>query len=118
MNFIIEHSFWHFLFMTVIIAGGAAFLAGRALALKWRPEWMAIAYMAPLAAALRFFHYALFNGSLLSLHYFLVDFVILVAAAVLGYRLMRVKQMTSQYPWLYQRAGLLSWRPLKSGSSS
>jgi hypothetical protein len=115
MDFIIEHSFWHFLFMTLIIAGGAAFLAGRALASKWRPEWMAIAYMVPLAAALRFFHYALFNGTLLSLHYFLVDFVILVAATMLGYRLMRAEQMTSQYPWLYERAGPLSWRARRTG---
>jgi GR25 family glycosyltransferase involved in LPS biosynthesis len=113
MSLIIEHDFWNFLFMTVIIAGGAAFLAGRALATKWRPEWMAVAYMVPLAAALRFFHYALFNGSLLTLHYFLVDFIILVAAALLGYRLMRVKQMTGQYPWLYEKAGPFAWRERK-----
>lgn len=114
MNFFIEHNFWNFLIMTVVIAGGAAFMAGRALAFKWRPLWMAIAYMVPLAAALRFFHYALFNGSLLSLHYFLVDFVILIAAALIGYRLMRVEQMTSQYPWLYERSGPFAWRSRNS----
>jgi ABC-type polysaccharide/polyol phosphate export permease len=113
MDFIFEHSFWHFLIMTVLIAGGAAFMAGRAMAFKWRPQWMAIVYMVPLAAALRFFHYALFEGSLLSLHYFLVDFVILVAAALLGYRLMRVHQMTSQYPWLYEKSGAFAWRSRK-----
>ena len=64
MSLIIEHNFWNFLFMTVIIAGGAAFMAGRALASKWRPVWMPVLYMLPMAAALRFFHYALFNGTL------------------------------------------------------
>jgi hypothetical protein len=117
MSLIIEHSFWHFLFMTVLIAGGAAFLAGRAMAFKWRPLWMAVAYMVPLAAALRFFHFALFGGSLLTLHYFLVDFVILIAASLLGYRLMRVGQMTGQYPWLYEKAGPLAWRARKPGEA-
>lgn len=114
MNFFVEHSLLNTLVMTVIIAGGAAFLAGRALATKWRSLWMAVAYMVPLALALRFFHYALFSGSLLTLHYFLVDFVVLVAAVLLGYRTMRVKQMTGQYPWLYERSGPLSWRARKS----
>ena len=113
MSLIIEHSIPHFLIMTVIIAGGAAFLAGRALAAKWRPMWMPIVYMVPLAAALRFFHYALFNGTLLSVHYLLVDFIILTAAALLGYRLTRTRQMTRQYPWLYEYAGPLSWKPRK-----
>jgi hypothetical protein len=114
MSLIIEHSVLNFLIMTVIIAGGAAFLAGRALATKWRPVWMLVFYMVPLAAALRFFHYALFNGSLLSLHYFLVDFVVLLVATFLGYRLTRTRQMTRQYPWLYERSGPLSWKPRKN----
>ena len=114
MNFIIEHNFWNFLFMTVIIAGGAAFMAGRALASKWRPVWMPVLYMFPMAAALRFFHYALFNGTLLSFHYFLVDLAVLVIACLLGYQLMRARQMTSQYPWLYQRSGPLSWKARKN----
>jgi hypothetical protein len=114
MSLIFEESPLVFLIMTVVLAGGAAFLAGRALATKWRPLWMAVAYMVPLALALRFFHYALFNGSLLSLHYFLVDLIVLVAASLLGYRLTRVGQMTSQYPWLYERAGPLAWRARQS----
>jgi hypothetical protein len=114
MSLIVEHSFWNTVIMTFVIAGGAAFMAGRALASKWRPIWMPIAYMVPMAAALRFLHYALFNGSLLTLHYFLVDFIVLVAAALLGYRLMRAQQMTNQYPWLYERSGPLGWKPRKA----
>jgi hypothetical protein len=111
MSLIIEHNVWNFLIMTVVIAGGAAFLAGRALAQKWRPLWMPVAYMVPMAMALRFLHYALFNGSLFTLHYFLVDFIVLVLAALFGYRLMRTHQMTRQYPWLYERSGPFSWKP-------
>ncbi|MGQ0485448.1 MAG: DUF6867 family protein [Hyphomicrobiales bacterium] len=110
MSLFVEDSFGVFLVMTVIIGGGAAFLAGRGLALKWRPIWMPVAYMLPLGLALRFFHYALFEGSLLSIYYFITDTSVLIAAALLGYRLMRVSQMVGQYPWLYERSGPLSWR--------
>lgn len=110
MRLFVQDNFWVFLVLTVVIGGGAAFLAGRALAIKWRPVWMAAAYMIPLGLALRFFHYALFHAKLLSLHYFLTDTAVLIAMALLGYRLTRVKQMVRQYGWLYERAGLLSWR--------
>ena len=108
--FFIEDSPWIFLIMTVIIGGGAAFMSGRGLASKWRPVWMAVAYMIPMGLALRFFHYALFEGNLLSLRFFMTDTLVLVAGALLGYRLTRVQQMVSQYPWLYERAGPLAWR--------
>ena len=44
-------------------------------------------YMALLAAAIRFFHYALFDGALLSPYYYLVTYVVLLAGACLGFRL-------------------------------
>jgi hypothetical protein len=105
-----EDHFWVFLFITVIIGGGAAYLAGRGQAMKWRPVRMTIVYMLPLGAAVRFFHYALFHGELLSLHYFLVDTLVLIAFALLGYRRTMTDKMVSQYPWLYERASPLSWR--------
>jgi hypothetical protein len=108
--FVEDNSPWIFFIMTVVIGGGAAFLAGRALASKWRPWFMAALYMIPLGLALRFFHYALFNGDLLSLHYLITDTLVLIAAAGLGYRLTRVHQMVSQYPWLYERSSPFSWR--------
>ncbi len=51
-----------------------------------------------MGLALRFFHYALFDGVLLSAHYFITDTLVLIAGALLGYRLTRVRQMVSQYP--------------------
>ena len=38
-----------------------------------------------LAAAVRFFHYALFDGELLSPYYYLITYVWLLATATLGY---------------------------------
>jgi hypothetical protein len=109
MPLFVEDTFAVFLIMTVIIGGGAAFLAGRNLASRWRPLWMALAYMIPLGLALRFFHYALFGGQLLSLHYFFTDTLVLIAGAFLGYRLTLTRLMVSQYPWLYERINPLSW---------
>lgn len=110
MSLFVEDDPWIFLIMTVLIGGGAAVLAGRALASKWRPWAMAALYMIPLGLALRFFHYALFDGDLLSLHYFVTDTLVLVAGASLGYRLTRVHQMVSQYPWLYERSSPFFWK--------
>jgi hypothetical protein len=110
----IENSPWVFLFVTVILGGGAAFQAGRAMASKWRPVWLTIFYMILLGLAVRFFQFALFDGHLLSLHYFITDTLILILVAMLGFRLTRVGQMTSQYPWLYERSGPLSWREKKA----
>ena len=110
MSLFVEDSWRVFLVMTVIIGGGAAFLAGRNLATRWRPAWMPAVYMILLGLALRFFHYALFAGDLLSVHYFITDTAVLIAAALFGYRLTRVNQMVRQYPWAYERSGPLSWR--------
>jgi uncharacterized membrane protein HdeD (DUF308 family) len=99
-----------FLGLTVILGGGAAFLAGRGLARSWKPFWRIFFYMALLAAAVRFFHYALFDGKLLSLYYYLVVYVVLLGATTLGFRSMRTTQMVTQYRWLYERTGPFTWR--------
>ena len=52
--------------VTGVIGGGAAFLAGRAIAQTWRPFWSVLIYMAMLGAAVRFVHFALFEATLLS----------------------------------------------------
>ena len=50
------------LLVTGVLGGGAAFLAGRAIAQTWRPFWNVVVYMAMLGAAVRFVHFALFEG--------------------------------------------------------
>ena len=99
-----------FLVLTVILGGGAAFLSGRGLSRSWRPFSHVFFYVALLAGAIRFFHYALFNGALLSPYYYLVTYAVLLAAACLGFRSMRTTQMVTQYRWLYERTSPLTWR--------
>src|ERR1700726_1078775 len=84
-----EGSFGVFLLVTVILGGGAAALAGRALAATRRPWGQNVAYMLILAAAVRFFHFALFGGTLLSLHYYAVDSAVCLAFGFTGFRAAR-----------------------------
>ena len=105
-----EHSFGVFVLVSVGMGGGAAWLAGRAIAATWRPWWHLMLYMLPLSLAVRFIHFALFDSRFLSLHYYLVDYAVCLGFALLGFRLMRVRQMVSRYKWLNERAGPLRWR--------
>jgi len=89
-----------FLLVTVVLGGGAAWLAGRAIAQTWRPWWSILAYMLILALAVRFIHFALFDGTLLSLHYYAVDAAVAILLAGLGFRVTRAKQMARQYGFL------------------
>ena len=100
-----------FLVLTVFLGGGAGWLTGRAVALTWRPVLQLVAYALLLAAAVRFLHFALGEGRLLSAHYYAVDFAVALVGAGLGFRRTRTRQMVRQYGWLYAPAGPLSWRP-------
>ena len=64
---------------------------------------------------MRFIHFALFNGTLLSLHYYLVDAFVIGVIGSIGYRFVRARQMTTQYRWLYERTGPLTWRERRHG---
>ncbi|MGE5534909.1 MAG: DUF6867 family protein, partial [Acidobacteriota bacterium] len=57
-----------------------------------------------------FFHYALFDGTLLSPHYYLVDSAICIGSGLLGFKATRAEQMVTQYGWLNERAGVMRWR--------
>lgn len=114
MGLLWEDNFGVFLLVTMFLGGGAAFLTGRAIASTWRPLWQLPLYLLLLAGAARFLHFSLFEASLLSLHYYLVDLAILAVFGMLGYRLMRVRQMVTQYSWLYERAGPFAWRDRQS----
>jgi hypothetical protein len=89
-----------FLLVTVILGGGCAWLSARAVAQTWQPWWLAVAYMLILGFAVRFIHYALFNGTLISPYYYTVDTLILTAIAIAGFRYTRRQQMAKQYGFL------------------
>jgi hypothetical protein len=57
-----ESSLGVFLLVSVVMGGGAAWLAGRAIAATWRPWWHVALYMAILGLAVRFMHFALFDS--------------------------------------------------------
>jgi hypothetical protein len=105
-----EGSFGIFLLVTVILGGGASALAGRAIAVTWRPWWQVVVYALILDGAVRFFHFALFGGTLLSVHYYIVDGAICLACGFTGFRAARAAQMVSQYPWINVADGPLRWR--------
>jgi hypothetical protein len=95
-----ENSFGVFLLVTVLLGGGAAALAGRAIAQTWRPAPYLIAYMMVLGAAVRFIHFALFDGALLSLQYYAADTAVAIACAGAGFLVTRKRQMARQYGFL------------------
>jgi hypothetical protein len=105
-----ENSFGVFLLVTVVLGGGAAALAGRAIAVTWRPWWQVVSYTLILGGAVRFLHFALFGGTLLSLHYFVVDSLICMMFGFAGFQAARAAQMVTQYPWINGPDGLLRWR--------
>jgi hypothetical protein len=98
------------IFITGLIGGGAAWLAGRAIARTWRPFWHLVFYLALLGAAVRFVHFALFQATLLPPLSYAVDTIYLLLVGTLAWRTTRAAQMATQYHWLYERTGPFSWR--------
>jgi hypothetical protein len=99
-----------FLLVTFVLGGGAAMLAGRAVAATWRPQWQIVVYALVLGGAVRFMHFALFGETLLSLRLYGFDSAICIVWAFLGFRATRAWQMVRQYPWIYEPSGPLRWR--------
>jgi small-conductance mechanosensitive channel len=104
-----EDSLGVFLLVSILLGGGAAWLAGRAIAATWRPWWQVTFYMLILGLAVRFLHFALFDATLLSLHYYLVDTGVCLVLGFLGFRAARAAQMATQYRWINARTGAFTW---------
>ena len=104
-----------FLLVTVVMGGGAAWLAGRAIAATWRPWWHVAGYMLilgwrPLHPFRAVRRHAALAPILCGRHCRLPDF-----------RLSRLPgdpraQMTTQYGWINARAGFLRWRGARRNS--
>jgi hypothetical protein len=126
---------WSFVFVTLILGGLAAFATGRALASAWRPFALTALAVAPLAAAIAFLHYVLFEepavplfrlGAALarlgdspgealaeiaaSLRFYGVIYAVTLAIAAAGYRRTRAGMMARQYAFAFSRKGMLGWR--------
>jgi hypothetical protein len=103
--------------LTVILMGFCAFMTGQAVANTWRPMYQMVAYSILLGFLDRFLTYALFQGQLLSLSGYIFDTLIIFVIAMLSFRFTRVNKMLSQYPWLYERTGPLSFRKRDGGEA-
>ncbi len=93
----------------IVLVAPASFATGHGIAITWRPWNRLIFYTALLSAGLRFLDYALADGELWSVAGFLLGWAVQFSVAFLAYQLTRARQMVRQYPWLYQRKGLLGW---------
>ncbi len=110
MEQLLGNSLAVFVGMTFVLAGGASWLMGQALAANWRPLWQLFVYAALLGCADRFMIFALFDGELLSVGGYLVDTAVLSILALVAFRLNRVRRMVNQYPWLYEQTTPFGWR--------
>ena len=98
------------IFLTVLVIGGAALLTGRALALTWRPSWQVILSCLGLGLVDRFFVFALFEGSLMSVSGYALDTLVILVIGISSYRVVYVSALVRQYPWLFARTSPFSYR--------
>lgn len=110
MNEILGESIPVFIGLTVILVGGCGFMMGQAIANTWRPYWQVVPYSLLLSATNRFLAFALFEQELLAVVPYLSAGVVVLGLATLGFRLTQADLMVHQYPWLYERSGLLGWK--------
>jgi hypothetical protein len=120
VNFIIFGLQWVFVLAFGHIFYLFAFLMARALSETWRPIWQCIAYCLLLGLTDQGFKAFFFapepSSGTISLRTFMLDYAIdtavLIGITLVTYRITRAQKMVAQYPWLYRRAGLLSWREI------
>lgn len=99
-----------FIGITGLLMGFAAFMSGQALANTWRPMWQVVPYCLLLGGADRFLTWGLFQGELFLLSGYLIDTLVLMSIAALAYRMTLARKMVTQYPWIYERTGVFTWR--------
>ena len=106
-----EPSFWSFVMVSFLIGGWTAWRTGKGVADGWGqiiPH--VLIYTLLLGIGIRFVHHALFNGTMFSLHYYVVDTICLMIFSLAGFRYTRAKQMATKYYWLYEKAGPFAWK--------
>lgn len=111
--------------VTGVLFGGLSYMTGATLARNWNTFRLLVAYCLLLAVGERFMAHAIvwerfylffdiFSSdqgvSFAFDAYYLVSAVVCLASATLAYYSNRASLMVRQYPWLYVRSGLFSWR--------
>jgi hypothetical protein len=104
-----ESSAWLFLLITGVLGGWLAYMTGKACAETWRSMGQTVVYILILGMAVRFVHFALFEGTLFSARFYIADTIFLMVVGLTAWRATRTRMMVTQYWWLYQRTGPLSF---------
>jgi hypothetical protein len=111
-----------FVGITLILLGFAAWMTGQAIANTWRPAWQIVPYGLLLGFADRFLTWGLFEPERIEVLWlvsgYLIDTAVLMAYALVAYRLTKVRKMVSQYPWIYEQAGPFAWRDKQHGGGA
>lgn len=105
-----EPSILQFMLITCVLGGWTAWRTGKSVADGWQTYTTVLVYTMLLGLGIRFVHHALFNGTMFSLHYYVVDTIILLLFSTAGFRFYRTRQMVSSYYWLYEKASPFSWK--------
>ncbi len=96
--------------IVALIGFWTAWRSGKAAADGWSDYPIVIGYTVLLAAAMQFLHHALFDGPVISVFYYVIDFVLLLIFSTAGYRYRRTNQMVNNYYWLYEKTSAFSWK--------
>jgi hypothetical protein len=88
-----------FVGVTLVLGGLASIASGRAVALAWRSPLLLLFYGLPLAAAMRFLHWSLFQEPLGDPYAALAAYLWTLAIQGLSWRLAHAAMMRRQYPW-------------------
>lgn len=107
-----------FIGVTLVLFGFCAWMTGQAMAVTWRPWWHLAPYMIILTFGDRFTAYALYDSAFLLPSGYAIDVAVLLTIASIAFRLTQTRRMVTQYPWLYVRTGLFSWREKSAAETS
>ena len=106
-----ESSIFTFALVTIVIGGWTAWRTGKGVADGWGAIWPhVVLYTLILGIGIRFVHHALYDGTMFSLHYYVVDTIFLMVMSILGFRHTRASQMSTKYYWLYEKSGPFAWK--------
>ncbi|MCJ7994225.1 hypothetical protein J5N58_06285 [Rhizobium cremeum] len=97
-------------FLVLLLGFWTAWRTGKAVAEGWHGYPTVVIYTLLLGFALRFLHYALFQGPMVSPVLYLVDVVLLLVFSIAGFQSRRTTQMVDNYYWLYERTSPFSWK--------
>ena len=97
-------------FLVLIIGFWTAWRSGRAAAEGWNGYTTVVVYTLLLGVAMRFLHYALFQGPFISPFYYIIDVAILLVFSSAGFRIRRTRQMVQNYYWLYEPTSAFSFK--------